>query len=138
VLDPERTLYAILDQVTVIADAFDKFGNHVDDVSYAYTATPTVPSPAPARFRFAQDGNFLLSAAVTSPTDNGVPLSVSLAAIVDSAGPTIECMRIDAPAVAEDAYMIQLAPSSVMFPVHISDAFTVQSVTIGGSPATLD
>ena len=33
VLDPERTLYAILDQVTLIAAAFDEFGNRVDDVT---------------------------------------------------------------------------------------------------------
>ena len=54
VLDPERTLYAILDQVTLIAAAFDRFGNRVDDVALAYAASPTVPSPSPARFRFAQ------------------------------------------------------------------------------------
>ena len=41
VLDPERTLYAILDQVTVIATAFDRFGNRVEDVTLAYAASPT-------------------------------------------------------------------------------------------------
>src|SRR5205823_8768209 len=90
------------------------------------------------RFQFAQDGNFALSADVTSPTQDGLPLSVSLAAIVDSAGPRIECMHIDAPSIADDAYMIQLAPSTVTFPVHISDAFVVQSATIAGAPATLN
>ena len=137
-LDPERTLYAILDEVTLIATAFDQFGNRVDDVTYAYGATPTVMSPAPARFQFGQDGSFLLSAMVTSATQNNLPLSVSLPALVDSNGPAIDCMRVDMPTVASDAYMVQQAPASVAFPVHLGGAFSVQSVTIGGNPATLD
>ena len=138
VLDPERTLYAILDQVTLIASAFDRFGNRVDDVAYAYSSTPTVSSPSPARFRFAQDGTFDLTATVTSPTDNNVPLSVTLPALVDSNGPDIECMRIDAPSVAAQAYMVQQAPATVVFPVKLDGAFTPQTVTIAGSPASFD
>jgi len=138
VLDPERTLYAILDQVTLIASAFDRFGNRVDDVTYAYSSTPSVTSPSPARFRFAQDGLFDLTAAVTSATDNNVPLSVTLPALVDSNGPTIDCMRIDAPNVAAEAYMVQQAPASVVFPVRLDGAFTAQSVTIAGTAASFD
>ncbi len=137
-LDPERTLYAILDQVTVIADAFDQFGNRVDDVGLSYAASPTVPSPATARFQFNADGTFLLSAMVTSATQNGTPLSATLPALVDSNGPAIECRRIDAPAVAADAYMVLQAPATVVFPVHIGAAFSVQSVTIGGNAAGFD
>ena len=138
VLDPERTLYAILDEVTVIASAFDEFGNRVDDVMYAYGASPTLASPAPARFQFGQDGSFQLSAAVTSPTQNNASLAVTLPALVDSNGPVIDCMRIDTPNVASEAYMVQQAPASVMFPVRISGAFTPQTVTIGGNPASVD
>jgi len=137
-LDPERTLYAILDQVTLIAAAFDKYGNRVDDVSYAYSASPTVPSPAAAKFRFSADGLYLLTAMVTSQTENNVPLSVTLPAAVDSNGPAIECRRIDTPNVAAEAYMLQIAPGNATVPVFISAAFSVQSVTIGGKPATLD
>ena len=138
VLDPARTLYAILDQVTVIASAFDAFGNRVDDVAFAYASSPTVASPGPARFQFGQDGTFLLSADVTSATQNGMPLSVSLPALVDSNGPAINCMRIDAPSVAAQAYMVQQAPATVGFPVQIGAAFAVQSVTIGGNAASFD
>jgi hypothetical protein len=138
VLDPARTLYAIFDQVTLIASAFDHFGNRVDDASFAYASSPVVSSPAPARFELDQDGEYLLSASVTSPTQNDVPLSVSLPAIVDSNGPAIECMRLDTPSVAADAYMVQQAPATVSFPVHIGGVADVQSVTIAGSPASLD
>ncbi|HTR52715.1 MAG TPA: hypothetical protein VMJ10_18500 [Kofleriaceae bacterium] len=137
-LDPERTLYAVLDQVTLIASAFDLYGNRVDDVTYHYAASPTLTSPGPARFLFSQDGTYDLSATVTSATQDGVPLSVSLPALVDSNGPTIDCMRIDSPTVAAEAYMVQQAPATVTVPVRISAAFDVQSVTIGGTPATFD
>jgi hypothetical protein len=137
-LDPARALYAVLDEVTLIATTFDQFGNRVDDVTYAYASTPTVGSPAPARFQFAADGTFQLSAMVTSPTQNNVPLSVTLPANVDSNGPVIDCMRIDTPNVASDAYMVQQAPASVTFPVHLGGAFSVQTVTIGGAAASLD
>jgi hypothetical protein len=138
VLDPGRALYAILDQVTLIASVFDQFGNRVDDVSFAYSASPTLTSPAPARFQFAQDGTYDLTASVTSATDNNVPLSVTLPALVDSNGPRIDCMRIDAPNVPTQAYMVQQAPATVLFPVRIGGAFTPQTVTIAGNPATLD
>ena len=138
VLDPERTLYQVFDEVTLIASAFDQFGNRVDDVSYGYASTPTVTSPAPARFQFGQDGTFDLSANVTSMTQNNLPLDVTLPALVDSNGPVIECRRIDAPNVPSEAYMVQQAPASVAVPVHIDGAFAPQTVTIGGAPATLD
>jgi hypothetical protein len=137
-LDPERTLYAILDRVTLLAESFDEFGNHVDDVTYAYSSSPFVTAPSLARFQFSQDGLFLLTAMVTSPTKNNVPLSVTLPALVDSNGPAIDCMRIDAPTVKAEAYMVQQAPASVVVPVHINGAFNVQSVLIGGNTATFD
>ena len=51
-LVPERTLYAVDEQVTLVAEAHDQFGNRVDEVSLGYGSTPAVPSPAEARFRF--------------------------------------------------------------------------------------
>ena len=137
-LDPERTLYAILDQVTVIATAFDQFGNRVDDVGYAYAAAPTTPSPGTAKFQFMADGEYTLSADVTSPTQNNVALALALPPAVDAHGPAIQCMRIDTPSVASEAYMIQQAPATVVVPVNISAAFAVASVTIGGAPAAFD
>jgi hypothetical protein len=137
-LDPERTIYSILDRVTLLAESFDQYGNRVDDVNYAYSSSPFVSAPSPARYVFAQDGLYYLTAMVTSQTQNNVPLSVSLPALVDSNGPAISCQRIDAPTVAAEAYMVQQAPGVVSFPVHISSAFQVQTVTIGGNPASLD
>ena len=137
-LDPERTLYKIFDQVTLVTAAFDEFGNRVDDVTYNYFSSPLVNSPALAKYQFSQDGLFQLTALVTSATKNNVQLEVTLPALVDSNGPAIDCMRIDQPAVASEAYMVQQAPATVNFPVHISAAFAVQSVTIGGIAATLD
>jgi hypothetical protein len=137
-LEPERTVYAIDDQVSLVAQADDRFGNRVEEVSYDYGATPTVSSPSEARFQFTQDGQFALSATVTSPTFENLPLSRSLSVAVNSAGPAIECRRIDAPAQASEAYMLQRAPSTVIVPVRVTDTSGVQSVKINGATATFN
>lgn len=137
-VEPEHTTYAIDDQVTLVAEAHDHYGNRVDDVALAYAASPTVPSPSDAQFRFAQDGTFALSATVTSPTGSEAPLAASKTVFVNSVGPAIQCMRIDAPAQASEAYMMQSAATTRTIPVHITSTFDVQSVTIAGAPAALN
>lgn len=135
---PERTVYTIDDQVTLVAEARDRFGNRVDDVALSYGAAPGVPSPSEAAFRFAQDGAFALSATVTSPTFADTPLAASHTVFVNSAGPAIQCMRADAPQQPSEAYMLQRAPSTLVLPVRVSGAFAVQSVTINGAPAAFN
>ncbi|MBX3158299.1 MAG: hypothetical protein KF773_20185 [Deltaproteobacteria bacterium] len=137
-LDPERSVYRIDEQVTMVAEARDRFGNRVDEVTFAYTTAPTIPSPSEARFRFSTDGTYQLTATVTSPTQNNVPLRATLSVAVDTAGPAIECMRIDAPATASEAYMLQAAPGVASVPVRVSDTFAIQSVRINGGAATFN
>ena len=137
-LVPEKTVYTIDDQVTLIATTFDEFGNRVDDVSYLYASSPNVPSPAEARFQFATDGSFALSATVTSPTKDNLPLGVTLPVVVDSAGPTISCRRHDSPGTEAEAYMFQAGPTTISFPVAVTDSFTVSSVKINGTTATFN
>jgi hypothetical protein len=137
-LSPERTVYAIDEQVTLIATVSDEFGNRVDDVALIYGSSPAVPSPSEARFQFDADGPYTLTATVTSATKDNIPLSVSLPVFVNSSGPAITCRRFDAPSVDSEAYMVAVAPGSVSFPVNVTDAFTVSSVTIGGTTATFD
>jgi hypothetical protein len=138
VVSPERPLYAVNDQVTLVAEAHDPFGNRVDDIALAYGSAPGLPSPSEAQFQFTQDGTFALSAAVTSPTFEGKPLTASRTVFVNSSGPAIKCMRADTPSQQSDAYMLQAAPSTLVVPVKISSAFAVQSVTINGTPATFN
>ena len=137
-VDPERTVYAIDDQVTMVAEAHDRFGNRVDDVAVAYEATPALPSPSEARFRFPADGTYTLTATVTSPTAESAVLRASQTVFVNSVGPAIQCMRVDAPALVSDAYMLQRGPSTLVVPVRVTATFQVQSVTIGGATATLN
>jgi hypothetical protein len=136
--DPERSVYAIDDQVTLVAEARDRFGNRVDDITVAYETSPALPSPSEARFRFPADGTYTLTATVTSPTFESAVLTASETVFVNSAGPAIQCMRVDAPALPSDAYMLQRAPSTLIVPVRVTATFQVQSVTIGGQPATLN
>lgn len=138
VVNPERPLYAVNDQVTLVAEAHDQFGNRVDDVEVSYGSAPGLPSPSEAQFQFTQDGTFALSATVTSPTQDGKPLSATHTVTVSTSGPAITCMRVDAPSQPSDAYMLQAAPATVVVPVKISSAFTVQSVTINGAAAALN
>jgi hypothetical protein len=138
VVNPERTLYAVNDQVTLVAEAHDAFGNRVDDVALSYGSAPGLPSPSEAQFQFTQDGTFTLSATVTSPTQDGKPLTAQHTVFVNSSGPAITCMRSDAASQPSDAYMLQAAPSTIVVPVKISSAFTVQSVTINGAAAAFN
>ncbi|TMQ18632.1 MAG: hypothetical protein E6J90_19805 [Deltaproteobacteria bacterium] len=135
---PERTVYAIDEQVTLVADARDRFGNRVDDVVLSYGSAPGVPSPSEAQFQFAADGAFALTATVTSPTQDAMRLTASRTVFVNSAGPAIQCMRADAPTQASEAYMLQRAPGTLVVPVHVTDAFPVQSVKINGTAATFN
>jgi hypothetical protein len=136
-LIPEQTVYRVGEQVTLAVAAHDQFGNLVDDVELDYTSSPAVPSPSEARFQLEQDGAYTLTATVVSPTQDDVPLEASVGLVVDSAGPAIQCRRIDSPTVTSDAYMLASAPATVLFPVRVDDAFDVESVTINGVAATL-
>jgi hypothetical protein len=137
-IEPERTVYAVDDQVTLVPEAHDRFGNRVDDIAVSYTSSPGVPSPSDARFQFTQDGTYALTARVTSPTFQDIPLAASLTVFVNSSGPAIECRRADAPSQPAEAYMMQAGPSTRIIPVHVTDTFQVQSVTIGGTPAAFN
>ncbi len=137
-LSPERTFYAISDEVAVVAQATDRFANLVDDATYAYAASPTIPSPTLSRFRFNNDGTFELGANVTSETYQSVPLDESVTALVNSRGPIITCMQANSPGAVSDAYMLQQGPGSLLVPVRVEDTFDVGSVTIAGVPATFD
>jgi hypothetical protein len=138
VVSPERPLYAVHDQVTLVAEAHDRFGNRVDDIALSYGAAPGLPSPSDAQFQFTQDGTFTLSATVTSPTQDGKALTAGHTVFVSSSGPAITCMRSDAPSQPSDAYMLQAAPSTIVVPVKIGSAFTVRSVTINGAAAAFN
>ncbi|MGH2899635.1 MAG: hypothetical protein ACRDMZ_13260, partial [Solirubrobacteraceae bacterium] len=142
-LEPERTVYAIDDQVTVAPEARDRFGNRIEDISVSYTAvkatpTPGEPQPVDARYQFGTDGTYALHATVTSPTFQDAPLETSVTVFVNSTGPAIECRRADAPSVAAEAYMMQAGPSTRIIPVHVSATFQVQTVTMNGTAAALN
>lgn len=135
---PEKTFYAIDDQVKLLPVARDAFGNRVDDVEIWYEASPVLPSPFEGRFRFDADGTYLLSAEVLSPTLEALPLAVSVPVRVNSAGPSIRCMKAGSPLDPSDAYMIQYAPGDLVVPVGVSDDFDVAMVSVNGVQATLN
>lgn len=137
-LEPERTVYAVDDQLTLVPEARDRFGNRVDDIALSYSSAPGVPSPSDARFQFNHDGTYALTATVTSPTFQDTPLAASITVFVNSTGPAIECRRADAPSQPAEAYMMQAGPSTRVIPVHITSTFQVQSVTINGTTAAFN
>src|SRR5688572_6209042 len=49
-LTPERAVYSVNEEVTIVAETRDGFGNRVDDVAFAYSSSPNVPSPSEARY----------------------------------------------------------------------------------------
>jgi hypothetical protein len=141
-IEPDGQVFAIDDQVTLIADARDQFGNRVDDIALAYTSeytsTPSAPVPSDATFEFSVDGSYVLTAQITSPTLEARPLSTSTTVFVNSVGPAIQCRRADDPSQLGEAYMLQRAPSTLVVPVHVTATFNIESVTINGEAATLN
>lgn len=134
---PERALYKIGDQLTLLTDVRDRFGNRVIAADIAFEGNPGLTNSGP-RFSFVTDGTFTITATVTSDTDEGLPVTASLQVISNSSGPSIECVRASDRVTPSDAYMANLAPgSSIRIPVRVSDASNIDSVTINGIPAAL-
>ena len=119
-------------------DVFDQFGNRVDDVSFAYSATPTASSPAPARFQFAQDGTFdsVRECHVGDRQQRPAQRDAARARRFERPRHRLHADRraerpvagVHGPAGAGDRAV----------PVRIGGAFAPQTVTIAGTPATFD
>jgi hypothetical protein len=135
-VEPDGRVFVRDDQVTLIAEARDRFGNRVDDVALSYVSNPSLSPPGGPQFKFAADGQYTLTATAAPPTFEDRPLSTSMTVFVNSVGPAIQCRRADDPAQVADAYMLQRAPGTLVVPVHVTATFNVQSVTINGVAAT--
>lgn len=134
---PERGLYKIGDQITLLTDVRDRFGNRVVDADIDFAGSPGLHNAGP-RFSFQADGAFTITATVASETHEGLPVTAALDVIASSTGPTIECLREDDRLTPSDAYMANIAPGSeILFPVRASHSANVESVTVNGVPASL-
>ena len=129
---PARDLYAVNEVVTLSAVVTDRYGNVIPDATVEFSSEPSIPSFGTGRYRFDEEGVFLLGATVPVPTETGEPLFASAQVIVNGEGPTIDCVF---PA---DGDMLTLTPGDpVLFEAGVSDTFAVDNVLINGVDATL-
>jgi hypothetical protein len=128
-LSPNETVYAVGQVITLERIVADRFGNRIDDVPVPVTHDAAMgQSIGEGRVRFLADGTYTLTATVTPPTQDDIPLTASVMVTVDSSGPVIGC---GSPANA--AILNQAPGSSVTFNGTVSDASGVASVRVNGT-----
>lgn len=127
---PDEPVYAVGQIITLERVVTDRFGNRIDDVPVpvSHDASAQGQTVGEGRARFLADGTYTLTATVTPPTQDDVPLVASVTVRVDSSGPAIVC---GSPA---NGAILEAAPgSTVQFDGSVSDASGVASVRVNGA-----
>ncbi|MCC6875284.1 MAG: hypothetical protein IT378_13340, partial [Sandaracinaceae bacterium] len=133
-LVPDQPVYAVGQVIALARIVEDRFGNRIDDAQVPVTSTPRGGTAVgDGRFRYGADGRYTLTATVTPPTLDDVPLSASVEILVDSGGPQIRC---DSP--ANGAILDQAPGSSVTFRGSVSDLSGVSNVRVNGVSVAVD
>jgi len=133
-LVPGLSIYDIGQVIELAPIVEDRFGNPIDDAAIAMVSAPAQgQSVGPNRFRYFADGLYRITATVTSPTQDDLPLTQYVEVLVDSNGPTIDC---GSPA---NAAILNVAPgASISFNGQVSDLSGVSSVRVNGTTATVN
>ncbi|MAQ15601.1 MAG: hypothetical protein CMN30_12510 [Sandaracinus sp.] len=131
---PDQPVYGVGQVIEVAAIVTDEYGNEVVDAEVTYASNPAAGALIGRnRFRYFEDGTYVVTVTVTPPTAGDVVLSQDVEIVVNGNGPAIQC---DSPL---DGQMINVAPGgSVTFTGSVDDSSGVDSVTVNGEAATLD
>ncbi|MBO6935343.1 MAG: hypothetical protein JJ863_10210 [Deltaproteobacteria bacterium] len=131
---PDQPVYGIGQVIEVVAIVTDQYGNEVVDAPVGYVSNPAAGAMiGSSRFRYFEDGTFVVTVTVAPPTEGDVVLSQDVTIVVNGNGPQIQC---DNPA---DGQMINVAPGGTLnFQGSVDDSSGVDSVMVNGTAATLD
>lgn len=125
-VSPARPLYRTGEVVTLLAEVTDIYHNPVPGAAVERSSAPAVPQFGFDRFRFDQDGRFVLTATVTGETRDGLLLSGSVTVEVSTYGPTISCTS---PA---DGGVVDQAPGALTLTGQVADPNGVRRVLVDG------
>ena len=129
---PSQATYGVEQVIRLDVLVEDRFGNRIDYPQVNYEADDPSESFGDSRYRFSEDGVYTMSVEVTEDTHDDKELYEEIDVVVNASGPDINC---DAPF---DGEMIDHPPGdSITFDGMVSDAHSVDSVTVNGDSVSL-
>lgn len=131
---PDQPFYATGQVVEVAAIVTDRFDNVVRDAVVSMVSAPAASATLGSnRFRYFDDGTYVVTARVEPPTQDDVELTGQVTIIVNGSGPQIQCTG------PRDGDMIVQAPgSTITVTGTVDDETGISSVLVNGSPATVE
>lgn len=124
---PSKSVYRTGEVVRFSTIVNDDFGNQVREARIDYSVSPSATSFGRGRWEFNDDGEYTVTATVTSPTKDGMNLSESATIVVSGSGPDIECRD------PSNGEMVDDRPgTSVTFRGSVDDSNGVDSLTVNG------
>ncbi len=130
---PFQEIYARGQVVDVQRLIADRFGNPVPDAQAPTTSAPAGQQLGDGRWRYDNDGRYLVTATVVGPTQDDVPLSRSTVILVDGNGPAISC---DEPL---NGAILDRAPGAPLtFRGSVSDLSGIAEVRVNGAPVAVN
>lgn len=129
---PDQPVYAIGQVVDIARIVTDRFGNEVPSADVPVTSEPAGQQLGDGRFRYLADGVYTLTARVTPPTQDDLPLEATTTVIVDGSGPAISC---DDPL---DGAILDRAAGTLTFTGSVADLSGVTEVRVNGATVPLD
>lgn len=129
---PDQPVYAIGQVIDIARIVTDEYGNEVPSADVPVTSDPVGQQLGDGRFRYLEDGVYTLTATVTPPTHDDVPLRESVTVIVDGSGPAISC---DDPL---DGAILDRAAGTLTFNGSVADLSGVTGVRVNGDSVPVD
>ena len=131
---PDEPVYGVGQVIEVAAVVTDQYGNPIADAVIDYQSNPAAGNTiGQNRFRYFEDGNYVVSVTVAPPTEGDITLSEDVTLVVNGNGPLIRC---DSPS---DGEMVDVAPGAmVTFRGTVDDSSGTASVTVNGNDAMLE
>jgi hypothetical protein len=129
---PDQPFYntgQVIDVATIVTD---EYGNRVEDAFVSFVSNPADGTFGHGRFRYNQEGTYIVTATVEGETKDDMLLEQSVEIIVNGQGPNIECI---APA---DAAMQNAAPGdTVTFRGRVEDAQGIDYLSVNNNMVTV-
>ena len=130
---PDQPVYGIGDVVTVATVVTDRYNNVIRDADVQFESVPPGDVLGRNRFRYGEDGTYVVTATVDLPTESGEPLTAQVTIIVNGNGPSIDC---NGPV---DGAMVDMAPGDpVTFTGTVADISGIDRVRVGGELVDVD
>jgi len=131
--DPDQRVYGLGAVVGLIWTVTDRYGNIIRDPVLDIGVAPPAEYFGEGRYRFDNEGTYVMSVRVSGRTENNIPLQAGETVVINGSGPSITC---DNP---RDAALIDTAPGpGFIFRGRVADANGVSEVRVNGNPVVAD